>query len=157
MRRREFITLMGGAAAAWPLVANAQQQVGIRRLGFLGIGIETDPFAKANGAAFSEELDRLGWKESVNLRIDWRWYGADAALAARQATELIALKPDVLVAGGNPAVEAIRGQTKSIPIVFALVSDPVGMGYVDSLPRPGGSTTGFSSYDPPIYSEPPRR
>jgi ABC-type uncharacterized transport system substrate-binding protein len=93
------------------------------------------------------------WGGVRALNIDWRWHGADAVLAERQAAELIALKPDVLLAGGNPAVEKIRQQTKTIPVVFALVSDPVGMGYVESMARPGGNTTGFMSYDPPLYTE----
>jgi ABC transporter substrate binding protein len=87
------------------------------------------------------------WGGVRALNIDWRWHGADAVLAERQAAELIALKPDVLLAGGNPAIEKIRQQTKTIPVVFALVSDPVGMGYVESMARPGGNTTGFMSYD----------
>jgi putative tryptophan/tyrosine transport system substrate-binding protein len=90
----------------------------------------------------------------VNLHVDWRWYGADAELAERQPAEVIALKPDVILAGGNPAVEKIRQQTKAIPVVFALVSDPVGMGYVESLAHPGDNIiTGFMSYDPPIYTK----
>jgi putative ABC transport system substrate-binding protein len=153
MRRRDVIKVIAGSAAAWPLAVNAQQPSATRRLGFLGIGLENDPFAKANASAFTEALDRLGWKEGANLHIDWRWYGADAALAGRQAIELLALKPDVVFAGGNPAVEAFQRQDKSIPMVFALVSDPVGMHYVDSLSRPGGNTTGFASYDPPIYTK----
>src|SRR5262249_59495983 len=116
------------------------------RLGFLSLGFPSDPFGIALYAAFSQGLSALGWKEGANLQIDWRWHGADAALAERQAAELIALKPDVLLAGGNPAVEKIRQQTKAIPIVFSLISDPVGLGYVDSLAHPGGNFTGFESY-----------
>src|SRR5262249_16936444 len=97
--------------------------------------------------------DALGWKEGVNLQIDWRWYGADAALAERQAAELIALKPDVILAGGNPAVEKVRHQSKTIPVVFALVSDPVGLGYVDSLAHPGSNLTGLESYPPSNYTK----
>jgi putative tryptophan/tyrosine transport system substrate-binding protein len=151
MQRREFIALLGGAAVAWPLTARAQQ--GMRRLGFLSLGLPNDVFTQGNTAAFAQGLGVLGWKEGVNLHTDWRWHGADAALAESQATELIALKPDMIFAGGNPAVEAIRRQTKTTPVVFALVSDPVGMGYVESLAHPGGNTTGFSSYDPPIYTK----
>jgi putative ABC transport system substrate-binding protein len=152
--RREFITLLGGAAAAWPLSAGAQQQPDrIRRIGFLGTGHPSDAFGRANIRAFAQGLSALGWKEGINLHIDWRLYGADVALARRQAEELVALGPDVLLAGGNTSVEQVRRQTRTIPIVFALVSDPVGMGYVDSLARPGGNITGFSSYDPPIYTK----
>jgi putative ABC transport system substrate-binding protein len=125
----------------------------VQRLGFFSLGLANDVFGKNNTAAFLRGLAALGWKEGVNLQIDWRWYGADAALAERQAAELIALKPDVIVAGGNPAVEKIRQQSKAIPVVFALVSDPVGLGYVDSLAHPGGNLTGFESYTPPIYTK----
>jgi putative tryptophan/tyrosine transport system substrate-binding protein len=152
MRRREFITLLGGTATAWPITARAQQ-LAVRRIGFLAIGLKGDAFTKTNTAAFIQGLAALGWKDGVNLNIDWRWYGADSVLAERQAAELIALKPDVVIAGGNPAVEAFRLRTKTIPIVFALVSDPVGMGYVESLSHPGGNITGFASYDPPIYTK----
>ena len=153
--RRQFISALGGSAAAWPLVARAQQRDGIRRLGFLGPALASDMFAKDIIAAFAQGLGALGWKEGVNLSIDWRWYGADAdaALAERQAAEVLALKPDVILAGGNLAVEKVRQQTKVIPVVFALVSDPVGMGYVKSLAHPDGNITGFISYDPPIYTK----
>jgi putative tryptophan/tyrosine transport system substrate-binding protein len=152
VRRREFIAGLGSAAAL-PAVARAQQQGGMRRVGFLSSGLASDAFGQNIIAAFTQGLGALGWKEDVNLRIDWRWYGADAMLAERQAAELIALKPDVIVAGGNPAVEKVQQQSKTIPVVFALVSDPVGMGYVASVARPGGNITGFSSYDPPIYTK----
>jgi putative ABC transport system substrate-binding protein len=150
MRRRDFITLVG--AAALPLAARAQQ-IPTRRVGVVTVGIATDAFGKNNMAAFMQGLGALGWKEGVNLNIDWRWYGADAALAERQAAEIIATNPDVILAGGNPAVEKVRQQTKAIPVVFALVSDPVGMGYVESLAHPGDNITGFMSYDPPLYTK----
>jgi putative tryptophan/tyrosine transport system substrate-binding protein len=152
LKRRNFIALLGGAAA-WPLAARAQQQSGIRRLGFLSVGHPDDAFGQGILAAFQQGLGAHGWKEGVNLHVDWRLYGADAALAERQATELVALKPDVLFAGGNPAVEKLRQKTKVIPIVFALVSDPLGMGYIESLARPNGNITGFMSYDPPLYTK----
>jgi putative ABC transport system substrate-binding protein len=142
-----------GSAAAWPILAHAQQQRDRRRLGVLSLGLPDDAFGRNNTTAVLQGLDALGWKDGVNLQIDWRWYGADAALAERQAAELIALKPDVIVAGGNPAVEKLRQQTKAIPVVFALISDPVGLGYVDSLAHPGGNLTGFESYTPPIYTK----
>jgi putative tryptophan/tyrosine transport system substrate-binding protein len=151
-RRRDFVALLGSAAAAWPLGASAQQRV-LRRLGFLSLGLANDAFGKNNTGAFLQGLDALGWREDVNLQIDWRWYGADAGLAERQATELIARKPDVILAGGNPAVEKVRQQSKMIPVVFTLISDPVGLGYVDSLAHPGGNFTGFESYTPPIYTK----
>jgi putative tryptophan/tyrosine transport system substrate-binding protein len=153
MRRRDFISVLG-AAMTWPLAAGAQQRSGqTRRLGFLSLGLQNEPFTNANSTAFLQGLTALGWKEGFNLQIDWRWHGADAALAESEAAELIALKPDVLFAGGNPAVEKVKAQTSTIPVVFALVSDPVGMGYVDSLAHPGANITGFMTYDPPIYTK----
>jgi putative ABC transport system substrate-binding protein len=149
--RREFITLLGGVAA-WPLAARAQRTA-VRRLGFLSLGVPTDDFNKSNTAAFMQGLGALGWKEGVNLAIDSRWYGTDTALAERQAAEIVAMNPDVIFAIGNSSVEKIRLQTKTIPIVFTLVSDPVGMGYVDGLAHPGGNVTGFMTYDPPIYTK----
>ena len=125
----------------------------MRRLGVLTLGLPSDAFIKTNMAAFTQGLSALGWKKGVNLGVDWRWHGADAGLAERQASEIVAMNPDVIFAGGNPAVEKLRRQTKAIPVVFALVSDPVGMGYVDSLAHPGGNVTGFMSYDPPIYTK----
>jgi putative ABC transport system substrate-binding protein len=150
MKRREFLSVLGGAAA-WPMAARAQGAT--RRLGFLCLSFPTDVFGKSLSGAFLEELGARGWNEGVNLHIDWRWYGADLALAEHQAAELVALKPDLLLAGGNPAVEGVRHHTKTIPAVFALVSDPVGLGYVESLAHPGGNITGFSSYDPPMYTK----
>lgn len=152
MRRREVIAGLT-ATAVLPLSVRAQSSGGMRRLGFLSVGVSSDAFGNSLQVAFTQSLRALGWSEDVNLHIDWRWYGADAAVAERQAAELIALKPDVLLAGGNPAVEKIRQQTKAIPVVFALVSDPVGMGYVESMARPGGNITGFMSYDPPLYTK----
>jgi putative ABC transport system substrate-binding protein len=150
--RREFISALGGATV-WPFAARAQQAERIRRIGFLATGLESNPLSKDYANAFLHGLDALGWKDGVNLHIDWRWGGVDAQLMARQAAELVALAPDVLLAGGNLAVEPLREQTRTIPVVFALVSDPVGMGYVQSLAHPGGNITGFSSYDPPIYTK----
>jgi putative ABC transport system substrate-binding protein len=150
--RRKFIVALGGATV-WPLAAWTQQAERIRRIGFLATGLESNPLSKDYANAFLHGLDALGWKDGVNLHIDWRWGGVDALLMAHQAVELVALAPDVLLAGGNLAVEPLREQTRTIPVVFALVSDPVGMGYVQSLPHPGGNITGFSSYDPPIYTK----
>ena len=150
--RRQFISALAGTVGAWPLAAGAQQG-GMRHLGVLAIGLESDAFSKANIDVFSQALDALGWKVGVNLQIDWRWYGADAALAERQAAELVALKPEVILAAGNPAVETVRQETKTIPVVFTLVSDPVGLGYVESLAHPGGDITGFMSYEPSNYTK----
>jgi putative ABC transport system substrate-binding protein len=153
MRRREFIALLGcTAVTAAPFAAvEAQPRVGIRRLGVLSTVSPTNPINKAVVAALVQGLGALGWKEGDNLQIDWRsWGGGDPASLGPHAAELVAVGPDVLLAAGNAAVEAVRRQAKTIPIVFTLVSDPVGMGYVESLARPGGNVTGFSSYDPPI-------
>jgi putative tryptophan/tyrosine transport system substrate-binding protein len=152
MRRREFLGALSSAAATWPLAARAQQNPA-RRLGVLSLGELTQDFVKINTAAFLRGLNALGWREGANLSIDWRWYGTDTALAERQAAEIVALRPNVIFASSNPALEKVRAQTKSIPVVFCLVSDPVGMGYVDSLAQPGGNLTGFMTYDPPIYTK----
>ena len=153
MKRRDFLSVLGGAVVAWPFAARAQQQSAMRRLGFLSLGLPDDAFGKNNTAAFLQGLAALGWKEGVNVQIDWRWFGADAALAEHQAAELIALRPDMILAGGNPAVEKLRQQTRTIPVVFTLVSDPVGLGYADSLSHPGGNFTGFESYTPQVYTK----
>lgn len=137
MKRREFITLLGGSVA-WPFAARGQQ-VTAKRLGVLSVGVPTDLFTKNNTTVFVQGLSALGWREGANLAVDWRWYGTDTALAERLAAEIVAMKPDAIFTSSNPAVEKIRLQTKSIPVVFTLVSDPVGMGYVDSLRRPGGN------------------
>lgn len=150
MRRRELI--LGGMAMAWPLAARAQRTVA-RRLGVLSLSVPTQDFGNTIAAAFLHDLSALGWAEGGNLAIDWRWYGTDTALAERQAAEIVAMKPDVIFAASNPALEKVRAQTKSIPVVFCLISDPIGMGYVDSLARPGGNLTGFMTYDPPIYTK----
>ena len=150
MKRRAFIAGLGGAVA-WPVMARAQENS--RRLGFLCVGLPSDAFGKGIINAFLQGLSALGWHEGANLHIDWRWYAADAALAKRQAAELIALNPDVLLAGGNPALETLSQQTQAIPIVFALVQDPLGMGYVENLAHPGRNVTGFETYDPPIYTK----
>ena len=152
MRRRDFISFFGGAAvlATSLAAAGAQPRVGIRRLGVLSMAA-TNPIRQSTVAALVQGLGARGWKEGGNIQIDWRfWDGIDVTLLESQAAELLALGPDVLLAAGNAAVEAVRRQTQTVPIVFTLVSDPVGMGYVESLARPGRNVTGFSSYDPPI-------
>jgi putative ABC transport system substrate-binding protein len=123
----------------------------MRRLGVLIGWRESDPIGQARATILVQGLDTLGWKEGGNLRIDWRWFGGDPALFERNAAELVALGPDVLLAGGSStAVAALQRQTSSIPIVFVQVADPVGQGFVASLARPGGNITGFSNYDPPM-------
>ena len=145
MRRREFITFLGGAAAAWPLGARAQQPERVRRIGVLiGLGLEGDPEAQSSVAAFREELRKLGWKEGRNIEIDTRWAGGDVESMKRFAKELVALQPDFIFTSSTPATAAMLQQTRTIPILFVMVGDPVGSGFVANLSRPGGNVTGFT-------------
>jgi putative tryptophan/tyrosine transport system substrate-binding protein len=143
MSRREFITLLGGAAA-WPLAARAQQPERARRFGGLMNLAADDPQALSRITAFVQGLQQLGWTEGRNMRIDTRWGAGDAARFHRYAEELLALAPDVVLASGTPAIQALQQATRTVPIVFAVVGDPVGMGLVASLARPGGNITGFT-------------
>jgi putative ABC transport system substrate-binding protein len=142
-RRREFITLLGGAAAC-PLAARAQQPQKMRRIGVLMNLAADDPEALSRITAFVQGLQQLGWTEGRNMRIDTRWGAGDAARFHRYAEELLALVPDVVLASGTPAIQALQQATRTVPIVFASVGDPVGMGLVASLARPGGNVTGFT-------------
>jgi putative ABC transport system substrate-binding protein len=146
MRRREFITLLGGAAAAWPVVARAQQPDGMRRIGVLIGFAEDDPEAKARLAAFRQGLEKRGWSEGRNVRIDYRYApaGAEAQVLAK---ELVALQPDVILAHTTPVTAALQRESRTIPIVFAVVADPLGSGFVASLPQPGGNITGVMQYE----------
>jgi len=149
VRRREFIALFGAAMPAWPLSARAQQAERVRRIGVLMGYAESDPEAQANVAAFREGLQKLGWAEGRNIRIDTRWpIPADVESMQRFATELVALEPDVILSHITPTTAALLQQTRTIPIVFATVSDPVGSGFVASFPHPGGNVTGFTSIEP---------
>jgi putative ABC transport system substrate-binding protein len=143
MKRRTFIWLLGGAAAAWPLAARAQQPERMRRIGVLMNLTADDPEAPARIAAFAQGLADLGWTIGRNLRLDYRWGAGDAERIRKDAAELVALAPDVILSSGTPTVAAVQQATRSVPIVFAQVVDPVGAGYVDSLARPGGNATGF--------------
>ena len=143
MQRRAFITLLGGAAAAWPRAARAQQPGAMRRIGVLMSVPENDPEYQAFVAAFREELQRLGWTEGRNIRIDYRWAALDAESMQRFAKELIALQPDLILSQGTAATAALLQQTRNIPVIFPNIADPVGSGFVASLPRPGGNATGF--------------
>jgi putative tryptophan/tyrosine transport system substrate-binding protein len=144
VKRREFITLLGGAGVAWPLVARAQQPDRVRRIGVLMGYAENDPEAQAWVAAFREGLQKLGWTEGRNVRIDTRWTAADAGALQRFAQELVALQPDLILSQITPTTAALLQQTHTIPIVFVQVADPVGSGFVASLSRPGGNVTGFT-------------
>jgi ABC-type uncharacterized transport system substrate-binding protein len=146
MKRREFITLLGGAVAAWPLAARAQQGQRVRRIGVLMYMPADDAEGQARLAALSEALQQLGWSEGRNLRIDTRWANADDI--RRHATELAALPADVLVGGNGTATAApLLQATRTVPIVFVTVIDPVGAGFVASLAQPGGNATGFTIYE----------
>src|SRR5262245_55654303 len=148
MRRREFITLLGGAAVTWPLAARAQQRERIRRIGFLMNLAADDSQAQARNAAFLQALQELGWTAGRNLQIEYRWGGEIADRNREYAAELVALAPDVIVAAGSsPGLAALRRATRTIPIVFAAITDPVGQGFVESLARPGGNATGFTHFE----------
>jgi putative ABC transport system substrate-binding protein len=146
MRRREFITLVGGAAAI-PLVAGAQQPERVRRIGVLMSTAADDPVGQARITAFRQGLQKLGWAEGKNVRIDIRWAGGNADLDRKFAAELVALTPDVILATASPTVAALQGATRTVPIVFAHAVDPVGAGFVDGLARPGGNATGFVLFE----------
>jgi putative tryptophan/tyrosine transport system substrate-binding protein len=144
MKRREFITLLGGATA-WPLAARAQQPERMRRIGMLMHRVAEDPEGQARLKAFVQGLQQLGWVEGRNVRLDVRWT-AGVALR-RYAAELVALMPDVILADGAVMVSALQGATRSVPIIFVAAPDPVGAGFVKSMARPGGNTTGFTSFE----------
>src|SRR6516165_6012513 len=143
MRRREFITVLGGAAA-WALAARAQQAERMRRIGVLIAFAESDHEAQSWVAALREELRKLGWTDGRNIEIDTRWAAAEVDSMKRYAKELVALQPDIMVTSSTPATAAMLQQTDPITIIFVLVADPVGSGFVASLPRPGGNVTGFT-------------
>jgi putative tryptophan/tyrosine transport system substrate-binding protein len=146
MQRREFITLLGGAAV-WPLAARAQQSDRVRVIGSLNILAEDDPEAKLRIAAFKKSLQELGWTEGSNVRIEARWAGGDDGRVRTYAAELAALTPDVVLSSGSVTIRPVQQALRTVPIVFVQVVDPVGSGYVDSLARPGGNTTGFTQFE----------
>ena len=143
MKRRAFITLLGGAAAAWPVVARGQQPGRMRRIGALVGSAADDPVWQTRNAAFLQSLKELGWTVGHNMQIDYRWAAGGGDRFRKYAAELVALKPDVILATSGPAVAALQRQTQGVPIVFLAVVDPVGAGFVNSLARPGGNATGF--------------
>jgi putative ABC transport system substrate-binding protein len=149
MRRREFITLIGGAAAAWPLAARAQHAERMPRVGVLE-GQADDPHIKAHHAVFRQALERLGWSQAGNVRIDYRFAHGRAEQAQVFAKELVALQPDVMFAAATPAAVALQRETRVIPIVFVGVSDPIGAGLIASLARPGGNLTGVLNFEASI-------
>src|SRR5215831_20760627 len=149
LRRREFITLLGGAAAAWPLAARAQQADRVRLLVAMmgGRNADTDPEGRAWSAAFRQALQELGWVEGRNFRADYRWPSGDLDRMRAIAKEFVDLKPDVMLASDTPSVEALLREPRTIPIVFTNLADPVGTGLVRSLARPGGNATGFTGFE----------
>ena len=147
MKRREFITLLGGAAAAWPVAVRSQQPERMRLVGVLMSLPQNDPGGQAEVEAFYQGLAAAGWVEGRNIQIEFRWPGGDVALARTLAKELIELNPDVLVGRSTPTTAALKGVTSSIPIVFVNVAEPIGSGFVESLVRPGGNITGFTNFD----------
>ena len=153
MRRREFIALIGGAAAIRPLGARAQKRAGPLRLGVLMSNAESDPLGQERIAALRAGLRELGWSEGGNLRIDVRWAGSDASRLTEYAAELVGLAPDVVIANGTPGTKAMEQATRSIPIVFAVVNDPVDQGIIVSFAHPGGNVTGLSFVDFPLFGK----
>jgi len=153
MRRRKFIALSVGAAVSWPLAARAQRPTGVRRVAFLLPFLENDAEAMSRVTAFREGLEALGWTEDRNIRIEHRYSGADLGRIRAYATELVHSAPDLIVGSGTPITAALKEATDTIPIVFNLVNDPVGQGFVASLSRPGGNITGFSFIDFPLIGK----
>jgi ABC-type uncharacterized transport system substrate-binding protein len=145
--RREFITLLGGAAAMWPLAARAQQRERMRRIGVLMGLAADDPEGQARFTAFAQGLQQFGWTDGRNVRIEYRWGAGDLDRFRRYAAELVALAPDVILASGSPAIMSLQQLTRTMPIVFVNIVDPVGAGFVESLARPGGNATGFVLYE----------
>jgi putative ABC transport system substrate-binding protein len=146
MRRREFITLIGGSMA-WPLAARAQPARPVRLIGVLMNYAETDPVSQSLVAAFAQGLQQLGWTIGQNVQIDYRWGGGDAEARRKRAAELVALAPDVILAHSSAALAPLLQVTRTVPIVFTVVADPVGAGYVEGLARPGGNATGFTNFE----------
>jgi putative ABC transport system substrate-binding protein len=150
--RREFITVLG-VTSAWPLAGHAQQAERVRRVGVLMSPPESSPVAQASVTAFVEALRRFGWVEGKTIRIDYRFAGGDLTLFKTYATELVGLSPDAILTGSSAAVAALQQQTRTIPIVFTGLGDPVGQGFVQSLARPGGNITGFGANDPTLLGK----
>jgi putative ABC transport system substrate-binding protein len=147
MRRREFLTILGGAAVLTPYAAGAQQSERVRTIGILVNAVETETDAQRRLAAFHRGMNSLGWIAGKNLRVEMRWGRGDRDLVQSHARELVRIAPDIILTNGTPSTVALQRETSGIPIVFAQVTDPVGEGLVASLSRPGGNITGFSAYE----------
>jgi putative tryptophan/tyrosine transport system substrate-binding protein len=150
VRRREFITVFGGAAATWPLAVRAQQPERLRRVGLLLGYSEGDAEGQASTAAFRQKLQELGWTEDRNIRIDTRWASSDPNKARTFAKELVGMTPDVIVSSSNLVTEIVQQETRTIPVVFVFVGDPVGSGFVTNVAHPGGNLTGFPVFETAI-------
>jgi putative tryptophan/tyrosine transport system substrate-binding protein len=150
MQRRKFISLIGGVAATWPLTARAQQSDRMRRIGVLIVPSEGDPQSRARGRALEQGLGDLGWIVARNLQIDYRFGISDDELARAAAADLLRLGPDVVIANSPPAVRAVRAANSTIPVVFVAVSEPIALGLISNLARPGGNTTGFTNLEPSL-------
>jgi putative ABC transport system substrate-binding protein len=153
IRRREFVVALGGAVTAWPLAARAQQPTRVRRIAFLHPYAEGDPEVLTRVIAFRKGLEALGWTENRNIRIEHRYSGGDLGRIRAYATELVRSAPDLIVGSGTPITAALKQATDSIPIVFSVVNDPVGQGFVTTLSRPGGNITGFTFVDFPMVGK----
>jgi putative ABC transport system substrate-binding protein len=147
MKRREFITLLGGAAAAWPFAARAQRPGGVRRIGFIHDYDEFDPEGKAQVVAFREALQKLGWSEGRNVLLDYKSGAVSNEMLRNYATEMVSHNPDVVLTGGATITASVQRASRSVPIVFVSVTDPVGAGVVETLARPGGNATGFTQFE----------
>src|SRR5499433_964438 len=150
--RRAFITLLGAAAAAWPLAARAQQLQRVQRIGIL-MGVADDAETQGWLLTFNQRLEQLGWQAGRNLQIDERWTGGDPERTRRSAGELLAIHPDAILAFSSIAVAALQRESRAVPIVFTAISDPVGSGFVESLARPGGNATGFTNFVPTMAAK----
>ena len=148
--RRDFIALLGGSAIAWPLAAHAQQRESMRRIGALMGIAEGNPEARAWVSAFQSGLRELGWVEGRDVQTEFRWPAGDTARMATEARELVRHRPDVILTHASQATAAVREATRTIPNVFVVVADPVGSGFVESIPRPGGNSTGFTNFEQTI-------
>lgn len=153
MKRREVVTLLGGVAASWPFAARSQGNRGVRKIGVLLSGVESDPDSQVRIAAFRQGFAALGWKEGENVHVEYRWSAGKSDLIKRYAEELLSLQPDVILANSTPVIAMLKSLTNSVPVVFALATDPVGLGHVQSLSRPGGNFTGFTFIDPALIGK----
>src|SRR5260370_11189589 len=153
MRRREFIALVGGASASWPFGTEAQQSDRVKRVGVLFVRAQNDPEGEGHAQVFEQEMQKFGWSKDRNVRFDYRWAAGDAERISTFAKEIVDARPDVIVGHTTAAVAALLRETRTIPIVFVAVTDPIGSGFVASLSRPGGNVTGFIDLEPSLGSK----